>query len=48
VLAQAVQRGCGCSVSGGVQGQIGWRPRQPGLVPNLEVGGLCLWWGFGT
>ena len=37
VLAQAAQRGCGCSLSGGVQGQAGWGPGQPALVPDLEV-----------
>ena len=26
-------------ISGGVQGQVGWGPGQPGLVPDLEVGG---------
>jgi len=26
------------SMSGGVQGQAGWGPRQPGLVSNVEVG----------
>jgi len=39
VLAQAAQRGCGCPVPGGVQGQVGWGPGQPGLVLNEEVGG---------
>ena len=38
VLEQAAQRGCGCPVPGGVQGQVGWGPGQPGLV-NGEVGG---------
>ena len=38
-LEQAAQRGCGCSIPGGVQGQVGWGPEQPGLVPGLEVGG---------
>ena len=37
-LEQAAQRGCGCPVPGGVQGQVGWGPRQPGLVLNVEVG----------
>jgi len=36
VLAQAAQRGCGCSVPGGVQDQVGWCP---GLVSDLEMGG---------
>ena len=39
VLAQAAQRGCGCLVPRGVQGQVGWAPGQPGLVLNVEVGG---------
>jgi len=38
VLEQAAQRGCGCPVLGGAQGQVGWGPGQPGLV-NGEVGG---------
>ena len=38
VLAQAAQRGCGCPIPGGVQGQVGWGPGQPGLVLNVEVG----------
>ena len=39
MLEQAAQRGCGCPVPGGVQGQVGWGPGQPGLVLNVEVGG---------
>jgi len=39
LLEQAAQRGCGCPVPGGVQGQVGWGPGQPGLVLNVEVGG---------
>ena len=34
----AAQRGCGCPNAGGVQGQVGWGPGQPGLVLNVEVG----------
>ena len=30
---------CGCPIPGGVQGQVGWGPRQPGLVLNVQVGG---------
>jgi len=41
VLKQAVQRGCGCPVSGGVQGQVGWGPQQPALALNVVVGGLA-------
>ena len=39
MLAQAAQRGCGCPVPGGVQGQVGWGLGQPGLVLNGEIGG---------
>ena len=39
MLEQAAQRGCGCPIPGGVQGQVGWDPGQPGLVLNVEVGG---------
>ena len=41
VLAQAAQRGCGCSIHGGVQDQVGWGPGHPGLEPDLEVGSAC-------
>jgi len=34
-----LQRDCGCPILGGVQGQVGWGPGQPGLVLNVEVGG---------
>ena len=37
---QAAQRGCECSIPGGVHGQVGWGPAQPGLV-NMEFGGLA-------
>ena len=40
MLEQAAQRGCGCPIPGGVQGQIGWGPGQPGLVLDMEVSGL--------
>ena len=39
VLEQAAQRGCGCPIPGGVQGQVGWGPGQPSPVLDLEVGG---------
>ena len=29
------------SIPGGVQGQVGWGPGQPGLVLNVEVGGTA-------
>ena len=40
VLEQAAQKGCGCSIPGGVQGRAGWGPGQP---PEMEVGGPA--WG---
>jgi len=39
VLEQAAQRGCGLSIFGGVQDQVGWSPGQPGLVADREDGG---------
>jgi len=39
VLEQVAQRGCGCPIPGGVQGQVGWGPGQPGLVLDMEFGG---------
>ena len=39
VFVVVAQRGCGCPVPGGVQGQVGWGPGQPGLVLNGDVGG---------
>jgi len=48
VLAQAVQKGCGCPIPGGVQGQVGWGPGQPGLVLNMEVGGPACGRGVGS
>jgi len=39
VVGQAAQRGCGCPVPGGGQGQVAWGPGQPGLVLNVEVDG---------
>jgi len=44
-LEWAAQRGCRCPVPGGVQGQAGRGPGQPGLV-NGEVGGPA-WQGVG-
>ena len=42
VLAQAAQRGCGCTISGGIQGQVEWGSGQPDLVvgDQLMAGGL--------
>ena len=38
VLEKTALRGCGCPVAGGVQGQVGQGPGQPGLVVAMEVG----------
>ena len=46
VLEQAAQRGCGCPVPGGVQGQIGQGPGQPSLVLSVEIGGPACDWGL--
>ena len=48
MLEQAVKRGCGCPILGGVQGQVGWGPGQPGLVLNAEVGGSACGRGLGA
>ena len=48
MLEQASQRSCGYSVPGDVQGQVGWGPGQPGLLPDLEVGGPVYDRGVGT
>ena len=39
VLEQATQRGCGCPVPGGVQGQVAWGPGQPGLLGSNSFHG---------
>ena len=33
-LEQVAQRGCGCPLSGSIQGQAGWSCEQPGLVEH--------------
>ena len=49
-----VQRSCGCPISGGVQGQVGWGPGQPGLVLHMEVGSpacgraVGAWWSLSS
>lgn len=48
VLTQTAQRGCGCSIPGGVEYQAVWGPGQPGLVPDLQVGGSACGRGVGT
>ena len=47
MLEQAAQRGCGCPIPGGLQGQVGWGPGQPGVVLNVEVGGPACGGGVG-
>ena len=42
VLEQAAQRGCGCSIPGGVQNQDGWSPGQPGLLSHLRLVALSV------
>ena len=34
-LVQAAHRSCGCPMSEGARGQVGWGPGQPDLVPDL-------------
>ena len=43
-LAQAAPRSCGCSISGGVQGQVGWgfKPDPMGGIPAYGTG-WTLW-----
>jgi len=48
VMEQAAQRGCGCPIPGGFQGQDGWGPWQPCLVLYREVGGPACSRGFGA
>ena len=47
MLEEAAQRGCGCPVPGGVQGQVEWGLGQPGLVLNVEAGGPACGVGVG-
>jgi len=35
-------------IPGGVEGQVGWDPVQPGLVLNVEVGGPACSGGVGA
>ena len=48
VLKQPAQKGCGCPVPGGIQGQVGWGPGQPGLLLDMEVGSPACSRGVGT
>ena len=46
------RNGYGCSIPGGVQGQVGWGTGQRGLVLNVEAGGpassrgVWAWWSL--
>lgn len=48
MLEEAAQIGSRCPIPGDVQGQVGWDPGQPDLVPYLVVGNLVLQQGVGT
>jgi len=48
VLKQAAQRGCGCPIPGGAQGQVGWGPGQSRPVLDMEVGGPACGRGIGA
>ena len=48
MLEQAAQRGCGCPVPEGVQGQVGWGPGQSGLVLDMEAGSPARGRGVGA
>jgi len=43
-LKQVIQRNCGCSLPGSVQGQVGCSSEQPGLVEGVPAHGS----GVGT
>ena len=47
-VCMVTQRGCGCPVPGGVEGQVGWGAGQPGLVLNMEVGDPACGGGVGA
>ena len=36
-LGQVAQRGCGCILSGSIQGQAGWSFEQPGLEGDVPA-----------
>ena len=38
-LERAALGGCGWPISGGIQGQVGWDPGQPGLVAGSPACG---------
>jgi len=47
VLDQAAQRGCGCLIPEGVQGQVGWGPGQPDVALDMELGSPACGRGVG-
>ena len=46
-MENALDYGRWYPVPGGVQGQVGWGPGEPGLVLNVEVGGPACGEGVG-
>lgn len=36
-MGDTAQRGCGCLIPAGIQGQVGWGPQQTDLVLGLVV-----------
>lgn len=46
VLEQTAQKGCGSSVPGGTQKQVGWGPKKSDLVLDLVAGNSA--WGRGN
>mgnify|MGYP001864531359 CR=1 FL=1 len=41
-LEHVDQRGCGCPILGGIQGQVGWGPGQPELLGGSTANGRGL------
>lgn len=48
MLEHATQRGCGCSIPGGAQSQVGWDPGQTNLVLDMKLDGPGCGKGFGA
>ena len=42
MLEHVAQRGCGCLISEGIQGQVGWGPGQPDLVAGNPAYGRAV------
>lgn len=47
-MEKAAQRGCGCLIPGGIQGQVGWGSGQSDPVLDLVVGSPACSRGVGT